>query len=52
LDSKKSTEIVSLLKNLNKKKKITLIIITHDPQVAKGADRILQMKDGKIGGTS
>lgn len=49
LDSKKSEEIVSLLKNLNRKKKITLIIITHDPSVAKEADKILKMCDGKIG---
>jgi putative ABC transport system ATP-binding protein len=50
LDSKKSEEIVSLLKNLNRKKKITLIVITHDPNVAREADRTLHMHDGKIEG--
>ena len=49
LDSKKSEEIVALLKNLNRKKKITLIVITHDPNVAREADRIVHMRDGKIG---
>jgi putative ABC transport system ATP-binding protein len=49
LDSKKSEEIVTLLKNLNRKNKITLIVITHDPNVAKQADRTLHMRDGKIG---
>ncbi len=49
LDSKKSEEIVALLKNMNRKKKITLIVITHDPNVAHEADRVVQMHDGKIG---
>lgn len=49
LDSKKGEEIVDLLKKLNKKKKITLIVITHDPNVAKEADKILHLHDGKIG---
>ena len=49
LDTKKSEEIVSLLKELNRKKKITVIVITHDPSVARQADRTLHMKDGKIG---
>lgn len=49
LDSKKSEEIVSLLKDLNRKKHITVIVITHDPTVAREADRTLHMRDGKIG---
>ncbi len=49
LDTKKSEEIVSLLKELNRKKKITVIVITHDPSVARQADRTLHMRDGKIG---
>ena len=49
LDSKKSEEIVTLLKELNRKKKITVIVITHDPNVAKAADRTLLMHDGRIG---
>jgi putative ABC transport system ATP-binding protein len=49
LDTKKSEEIVSLLKELNRKKNITVIVITHDPSVARQADRTLHMKDGKIG---
>lgn len=49
LDTKKSEEIVSLLKELNRKKKITVIVITHDPSVARQADRTLRMQDGKIG---
>jgi putative ABC transport system ATP-binding protein len=48
LDSKKSAEIIAILKKLNADSKITVIIITHDPTVAREADRILNMQDGKI----
>jgi len=48
LDSKKSAEIISILKKLNNDSKITLIVITHDPNVAHEADRVLSMQDGKI----
>jgi putative ABC transport system ATP-binding protein len=48
LDSKKSAEIISILKKLNANSNITLIVITHDPNVAHEADRILHMQDGKI----
>ena len=45
---KKGIEIVALLKELNKKAGITLIIITHDSSVAKQADKIIEIKDGRI----
>jgi putative ABC transport system ATP-binding protein len=48
LDSKKSDEIISLLKVLNTEEKMTLIVITHDPAVAREAHRILKLHDGKI----
>lgn len=48
LDSKKSNEIIALLRSLQKKNKITLIVITHDPTVAKQADRVLTMQDGRV----
>lgn len=48
LDSAKGQEILNLLRELNKKKGITLIIITHDHRVAKQADRIIAINDGKI----
>lgn len=48
LDSKNGEQIVELLKALNKQSGITLIVITHDPNVAKQADRILTIKDGRI----
>jgi putative ABC transport system ATP-binding protein len=48
LDSKKSAEIISVLKKLNTSQKITILVITHDPDVAREADRTLRMQDGKI----
>lgn len=51
LDSGKGQEILNLLRELNKKKGITLIIITHDPRVAKQADRVISIQDGKIAKT-
>jgi len=48
LDSKNSKEIVELLKFSVKKYRQTLIIITHDPNIASQADRILRIEDGEI----
>jgi putative ABC transport system ATP-binding protein len=48
LDSKNSQEIVELLKLSNEKYAQTLIIITHDENIALQADRILAIEDGKI----
>ncbi|MDO5409711.1 MAG: ABC transporter ATP-binding protein [Lachnospiraceae bacterium] len=48
LDSRNSQEIVDLLKFSNKKYNQTLIVITHDEQVALQADRIIAIEDGRI----
>ena len=48
LDTKNSKEILELLKLSNKKYEQTLIMITHDPNIAKEADRIITIDDGKI----
>ncbi len=48
LDTKSGNEILNLLKNLNKEENITLILVTHDPDVAQHADRIIYMRDGKV----
>ena len=48
LDSKNSREIVELLKLSNRKYNQTLIVITHDENIALQADRILAMEDGRI----
>ncbi|HHV29020.1 ABC transporter ATP-binding protein [Acetivibrio mesophilus] len=48
LDSKNSQEIVELLKLSNKKFNQTLIVITHDENIALQANRIIDIQDGKI----
>ena len=48
LDSTTGKAIINLLKTLHQKEKITLIVVTHDPEIAKNADRIIAIKDGKI----
>ena len=48
LDSKNSQEIVELLKLSNQKYDQTLIVITHDENIALRADRIIAIEDGKI----
>ena len=48
LDSKASKEIMDILKISNKKYNQTIIMITHDLELAKEADRIIKLEDGKI----
>lgn len=48
LDSKASEEIMDILKISNQKYKQTIIMITHDLELAKRADRIIRLEDGKI----
>lgn len=48
LDSKASDEIISLLKKSNQLYKQTIIIITHDLEIAREANRVITIEDGKI----
>lgn len=48
LDSKAGQEIMQLLLELNKEDNVTLIIVTHDPRVAKITSRIIHIIDGKV----
>ena len=48
LDSKNGNEIIELLKKSNKMYAQTIVMITHDLEIAKSADRIIRMEDGRI----
>ena len=48
LDSETSAEVMDLLVNLNSEKGQTFVLVTHDASVARRADRIVRMRDGKI----
>ncbi len=50
LDSATGAKIEDLLFELNRKQKITLIIVTHDPDLAKKCDRQINIKDGRVVG--
>lgn len=48
LDTKSGDEIMTLLKNLNKDRGTTLIIVTHDPEIAELTNRVISIRDGRI----
>ncbi|MBQ5563961.1 MAG: ABC transporter ATP-binding protein [Clostridia bacterium] len=50
LDSKSTSDIVSLFKMTNQKYNQTIIMITHNLEIAKEADRVIRIQDGKIVG--
>jgi putative ABC transport system ATP-binding protein len=49
LDTKRSSEIVQVLRELNKNVGLTIIMVTHNQELARCADRILEMRDGRLG---
>lgn len=48
LDSETGTEVMEILARLNRERNITIIVVTHDRNVADYADRIITIKDGKL----
>lgn len=48
LDTKTGTEILSLFQTLNREEGVTLILVTHNPEIAKEARRRIYIQDGKI----
>ena len=48
LDTKSGEEIMQILLNLNKERATTLVIVTHDPEVAVHTQRIVQIRDGVV----
>lgn len=48
LDKKNSVEIIELLKKVNKESKQTIILVTHDLEIARQASRVITISDGKV----
>jgi ABC-type lipoprotein export system ATPase subunit len=48
LDTTTGVEIMRLLKELNQDHALTLLVVTHDPEVATFADRIVRLRDGQV----
>ncbi len=48
LDSRTSREVVELFRELNEEQQITVILVTHDPNVARNARRTLVLRDGEV----
>jgi putative ABC transport system ATP-binding protein len=48
LDSARAAEILGLLRHLNRSQGQTFVIVTHDPEVGAGCDRIIRMRDGRV----
>lgn len=48
LDSKSAKKLMELIRNLRKDTKTTFILVTHDPIVVEGCDRVYSIRDGKI----
>jgi ABC-type lipoprotein export system ATPase subunit len=48
LDSHTSEEILRMFQDLNRREGLTIILVTHDPEVARHARRIIHIKDGQI----
>ncbi len=48
LDTASSLEIMALFRRLNVEKKITILLVTHEPDIAAHADRLISFRDGKV----
>ncbi|MGZ6055654.1 MAG: ABC transporter ATP-binding protein [Isosphaeraceae bacterium] len=48
LDSRSQNEVLQLLNDLRQRQGLTLIIITHSPEVAAAAQRVIRMRDGRV----
>jgi ABC-type lipoprotein export system ATPase subunit len=48
LDSRTSEEILRMFQDLNRREGLTIILVTHDPEVARSAQRVIHIKDGLI----
>ena len=48
LDSQSSEEVVAILQTLNRREGLTVIIVTHEPDIAEATRRVISMRDGRV----
>jgi putative ABC transport system ATP-binding protein len=48
LDTRTSVEVMEIFQRLNRERNLTVIIVTHEPDIAQYADRVIQFRDGRI----
>jgi putative ABC transport system ATP-binding protein len=48
LDTRTSYEVLGLLQELNRKNNITIVLVTHEPDIAACASRVINMRDGRV----
>jgi putative ABC transport system ATP-binding protein len=49
LDTQRSNEVLGLLKEVCREQQIAVLLVTHDPQAVAFADRVLELRDGRLG---
>jgi putative ABC transport system ATP-binding protein len=49
LDTQRSEEVLGLLREVCKERQVAMLLVTHDPRAAAFADRVLELRDGRIG---
>jgi ABC-type lipoprotein export system ATPase subunit len=52
LDNQTAAEILGVLQELNKQLKVTIVVVTHDPTIARAADRVVAIRDGRTASES
>jgi putative ABC transport system ATP-binding protein len=48
LDTRSSEEIIDLFQKLNRERGITVLLVTHEPEIARHTQRIIHIRDGRI----
>jgi len=48
LDTKSGDEVIKLLKSISKKRKVTIVMVTHNMEITRHCDRVIHIKDGKV----